>query len=93
MRVNIRLGGNKKNRDFPFYFYFNLPNNNVGGSVNQSIIKKRPYLHLPKSFMIYIMLFLIHFVYNTTNVKNMLLEEYSCLISTCWYVLNLRYVA
>ena len=31
-----------KNRDFQFYFFFNLPNNNVGGSVNQSIIKKRP---------------------------------------------------
>ena len=26
--------------DFQFYFFFNLPNNNVGGSVNQSIIKK-----------------------------------------------------
>ena len=32
--------GGKKNTDFQFYFYFNLPNNNVGGSVNQSIIKK-----------------------------------------------------
>ena len=42
MRINSRTGG-KKNRDFQFYFYFNLPNNNVGGSVNQSIIKKRPY--------------------------------------------------
>ena len=31
-----------KNRDFPFYFYFSLQNNNVGGSVNQSIIKKKP---------------------------------------------------
>ena len=30
-----------KNRDFPFYFYFSLQNNNVGGSVNQSIIKKK----------------------------------------------------
>ena len=29
-----------KNRDFTFYFFFNLPNNNVSGSVNQSIIKK-----------------------------------------------------
>ena len=29
-----------KIRDFQFYFYFSLPNNNVGGSVNQSIIKK-----------------------------------------------------
>ena len=41
IRRNIRRGG-KKNRDFQFYFFFNLPNNNVGGSVNQSILKKRP---------------------------------------------------
>ena len=38
IRVNIRTGGNK-NKDFQFYF-FNLPNNKVGGSVKQSIIKK-----------------------------------------------------
>ena len=30
-----------KNRDFQFYFFFSLPSNNVGGSVNQSIIKKK----------------------------------------------------
>ena len=39
IRINIRIGGNKIYR-FSILFYFNLPNNNVGGSVNQSIIKK-----------------------------------------------------
>ena len=38
MRINIRKGGNK-NR-FLILFFSNLSNNNVGGSVNQSIIKK-----------------------------------------------------
>ena len=39
MRINISRGGNKI-KGFPILFFFNLPNNNVGGSVNQSIIKK-----------------------------------------------------
>ena len=39
MRINIRIGGNKK-QGFSILFFFNLPNNDVGGSVNQSIIKK-----------------------------------------------------
>ena len=50
IRINIRIGRNKS-RDFHFYsfsffilfifiFSFNLPNNNVGRSVNQSITKK-----------------------------------------------------
>ena len=29
-----------KNKDFQFYFFFDLANNNVGRSVNQSITKK-----------------------------------------------------
>ena len=37
IRINIMIGGNK-NRDFQFFF--NLPNNNVGGSVSQSIKQK-----------------------------------------------------
>ena len=41
IRINIRIGENKKT-DFQFYFFFSLPNNNVGRSVNQSIINKRP---------------------------------------------------
>ena len=39
--INFRIGGNKKQR-FSIYFFFSLPNSNVGGSVNQSIIRKRP---------------------------------------------------
>ena len=39
MRINIRIGGNK-NQGFSILFFFILPNNNIGGSVNQSIIKK-----------------------------------------------------
>ena len=39
MRINIRKGGNKK-QGFSILFFFSLPNNNVGGSVNQSIKKK-----------------------------------------------------
>ena len=38
MRINISTGGNK-NTDFQFGF-FNLPNNNIGKSINQLIIKK-----------------------------------------------------
>ena len=38
IRINIRKKGNK-NR-FLILFFSNLSNNNVGGSVNQSIIKK-----------------------------------------------------
>ena len=38
-RINIRIGGNKK-QGFSILFFYSLPNNNVIGSVNQSIIKK-----------------------------------------------------
>ena len=39
MRINIRRGGNEKQR-FSILFFFSLPNNNIGGSLNQSVIKK-----------------------------------------------------
>ena len=39
MRINIRVGGNKKH-GISILFFFQLPNNNFGGSVNQSIIKQ-----------------------------------------------------
>ena len=42
IRINFRIGGNKKQR-LSIFLIFNLPNNNVGGSVNQSIIEKKPY--------------------------------------------------
>ena len=48
--------------DFQFYFFFNLPNNNVGGSVNQSIIKKglseAPLLELLPQYRSIMMLYL-----------------------------------
>ena len=58
MRINIRIGGNKK-QGFSILFFFNLPNSNVGGSVNQSIIKKRPYFYMVQDFF-YHVLFSLH---------------------------------
>ena len=43
MRMNIRIGGNKKH-GISILFFFSLPNNNVGGSVNQSIITREGFL-------------------------------------------------
>ena len=43
MRINIRIGGNKK-QSFSFLFFFNLPHNNVGRSI--SIIKKALWFYM-----------------------------------------------
>ena len=59
MRINIRIRGN--NRDFQFCFFTNLPNNNVGGSVNQYIMKKAS---LPMLLMLS-----LHFVEGAHTVK------------------------
>ena len=37
MKIHFRIGGDKKQR---YLIFFKLPNNNIGWSINQSVIKK-----------------------------------------------------
>ena len=43
-KLQQRVGGKKKIQEKGIFFFFQILKNRVGGSVNQVIKKKRPYL-------------------------------------------------